>query len=121
VSEILFDELVVDSQLAETYDILRSNGGNFAPGGFKDSKQQIPNYGIVTPASSKDLSMLPEGDEIHEARAFYSNIELFETNASNTQVSDILQWGGNNYRILKVLDQSNRGFWKAIAVRMAGS
>lgn len=115
------DEIVTDSQLAESWTIVRSVGGSFGPGGFSSGTKSIPAFGTTTKASDKEMSMLPEGDQVGEGRFFYTNIALLTTQASTTSIADIIQWNGDNYRVMKVQQTNNRAFWRALAVRMAGS
>jgi hypothetical protein len=123
VPNLFLDDVVCDGDLADSYVIVR-NTGKFAAGGFQQtSVTSIPVFGVVTAASLKDIEMVPEGDRVREMRAFYARQPLYVTRDNpqdGTGTSDVLQWHGQNYRILTVGDYSNRGYWKAIAARTSG-
>lgn len=109
----------VDPELgAQAYIIERSTQGKFVLGGFGDVKQFIPNFGIVQQSTPKDVQMVPEGDRVDGMISFWSVSRLFESHAEG--VSDIIRWHGARYRIMKVADRSDFGYWKAIATRMPG-
>ena len=112
-------EVADDSEMAESWSIIRSAGA-FGAGGWIQQSTTIPAYGVVTVAEAKDLEMVPEGDRVTEIRAFYTTQQLFVTNAQNNQTSDVLVWQGTKYRIIKEPDYNNRGYWKALATRMLG-
>jgi hypothetical protein len=117
------EEVILDGDLADPYTVMRSNG-QFVAGGFTDTKTSFNVWGVVSLASLKDLQMVPEGDRVTEMRVFYSNQPLYVTRSNvneGTGTSDILVWNGIQYRVVSVLPQSNRNFWKAIAARMAGN
>lgn len=109
----------VDPDLgAQAYIVERSTQGAFVLGGYKDTKQFIPNFGIIQQADGKDISMIPEGDRVDGMISFWSVYQLFESNAKG--VSDIICWHGARYRIMKVADRSDFGYYKAIATRLPG-
>ena len=116
-------EVVLDSDLAESYTIVRSKGRE-ALGGWQDSKNNIPGFGVVSIAKPNELEMLPEGDRDTEIRAFHSAQQIFTTrdNATDgTGTSDLIVWRNIKYRVILVSDYSNRGYWKALAARMSAA
>lgn len=119
--QIDLQDVVLDGDMAEAYTILRSSG-QWAAGGWQEKpRQSIAGFGVVSEARAKDIAMLPEGDRAGEFRAFYSAQPLFTTRESAYEgngTSDILVWQSIQYRILTVALYGNRGYWKAIAVRM---
>lgn len=124
-------DVITSGDMAESYTILRSTG-SFQAGGWQETKTEIDGFGVVTVATDRDLRMVPEGDRVEGAMVFYSVQPIYETHAGNgaygplpngdpgAGTSDILQWHKQNYRVARISPRSNRGFWKAIAVRMAG-
>jgi hypothetical protein len=115
-------EAVDDSELGESFTILRSNG-QFVAGGFQSTVTQLQAFGVVSVASPKDLEMMPEGDRFADIRSFYVSQPLYTTrdnSAEGTGVSDILLWQGFQYRILRVSPYGNRGYWKGWATRILG-
>jgi hypothetical protein len=45
---------------------------------------------------------------------------MFTTSGDLSGTSDILVWQGIKYRVLAVRNYEQRGYWSAIAARMAG-
>ena len=83
----------------------------------------IPSRGVVTVASDKDLTMIPEGDRVGGEMTFYSNTPIFLTSASGQNTSDQLEWpagSGGLYRVMAVGSWDSFGFRKALAARMKG-
>lgn len=121
---MFLEDSVIDADLAEPYQIVRSVNGEFALGGFTATTQKIAAFGVVSMAKAREIEMLAEGDRDTEARAFYSTQPLYVTrdNAQEgTGQSDILVWNNVNYRVVAVMNYQNRGYYKAIAVRMTAS
>lgn len=111
---------IADSNIAEPFQVLRSSG-QFVAGGFQDTKTTVGMWGNVSLASPQDLDMAPEADRVTGAIAVWSQQEIFVTRASPTPgTSDIVVWQGEQYRVSMVMRYPRRGYWKAVAVRMAG-
>lgn len=114
--------VVSGNLLAESYTIQRSTGF-FGPGGFSTIPTSIPGFGIVSVASDQDLQMVPEGDRVTGAMVFHSQERIYETqlDANGKQhVSDKILWNFQLYRLISVSPYPNRGYWRAIGVRVAG-
>jgi len=125
MSEMMdLSEVVNDGVLSEDYSILRSTGV-FQLGGWATTSTTISGYGVVSVASSEDLEMVPEGDQLSGAMVFHSQEQIFITEFDESaggvqRVSDIILWNSQKYRVLNCWPYPNRNFWKAIAVRMPG-
>lgn len=104
---------------AQPYSIIRSTGA-FALGGFQSSPTTLPAFGPVTVAKEEELAQAAEGDRVTGAMTFYSSEPIYETTAQNSNVSDVLVWNGQRYRVAKVWPYLSYGFYKAVGVRMAG-
>lgn len=116
-----FDLLdVFGDDLAEPFLIIRASKGGYQAGGWKQQKTEIKAYGVVNPASAKQLQMIPEGDQVNEATVFISPKEMFTTSGDKSGTSDVLTYRGEKYRIFNVLAYGKSGFWMAFADRMAG-
>ncbi len=75
--------------------------------------------GIIQPMSAKDLMLLPEGvrsDQvivIHSAEAMYS-----DDGGQGVQRNDLINYRDTRYKVYSVLNQSEYGFYKAIAIQV---
>ena len=113
-------QAVANSDAAEPFTINRSVG-RFVAGGWAEEKTTLKVWGIVSNLSPEDLGQIPEGDVVNGMRGFNSRQKLYRTHGDDGEgsgVSDVITYKGDDYRIAWVLDYSNRGYWKAAAVRM---
>lgn len=113
-------DAVTNSDIAETWTLTRSVGSFKVGGWSNDSSQPIQFYGVVSVAGQRELSMVPEGDRAMGAMVFWSIAEMFITNVTGSQTSDIITWRGEQYRIRNVRHYPQRGYFRAVAVRMVG-
>jgi hypothetical protein len=112
-------EVVNASEMAQPFQILRSTGA-FNNGNWNSEEQTIQAYGVITIADAKALEMVPQGDIVHGAMAFYSQDEIHVTheNGGTGGSSDILIWRGGKFRVLSVKRFIDYGFFMAVATRM---
>jgi hypothetical protein len=118
-------DVVNDPDLAEPFNIIRSTG-SFVAGGWQDTKTVIPSWGVVTVATDKQIQMLPEADRVTATRMFFTEDQIFTTELhrpdGTSGTSDILEYGGHQYRIWSLGLYDNRGgFYAALAQRMEGN
>lgn len=110
--------------LSQGITIKRSSGiwedGEFVSDGIPPSTLHL--RGIVTVASGRDLSMVPEGDRQSGAMKVLTTERLYVTGEINdsSNFSDILVWRGEEYRIYSVTPDADYGFYRAIAMRVLG-
>ena len=119
MSEIDLSDVVSDPALADAFIIERSQGG-FVAGGWSNSVDRIPAFGVVSVANQDELQMIPEADRITGARVFHSTQEMFVTGADRNGLSDVLIFEDVKYRVYNVFGYGNRGYFKALAARMVG-
>jgi hypothetical protein len=102
------------------FTINRKSAGQFVEGGFSETTSQIVvTDGSAVPTSSKDIQQLPEADRIAQSMTFYCKEAMFVTR-SNAGTSDQILYGGSLWRLERVYDRSEFGFFKAVGLRMAG-
>ncbi len=110
--------------LSQGITIKRSSGiwedGDFVSDGILPSTLHL--RGIVTVASARDLSMVPEGDRQSGAMKVLTTERLYVTGEINdsSNFSDILVWRGEEYRIYSVTPDADYGFYRSIAMRVLG-
>lgn len=71
-------------------------------------------YGTVRPTSEKDLEMLPEGDRISGTTTFFVKGRIVLD--INERLAPLLKYKGNTYKAITVIDMSDSGYTKIIAV-----
>lgn len=111
------EEIVVDPDIAQTFTILRS-AGVYVNGTWVSEITSIQAYGTVSVAEEGEVDMTAEGDVIRGARVFHTNVPILKTQ-ENVGSSDILVWRGQQYRVLRVADYQDYGYYRAIAVRLS--
>jgi hypothetical protein len=123
-------DAVLDQDTYEPFTVQRSQGGQFGPSGWVDKYTTLNKMGVISIASPREVAALPEGDRIHEAIVINCTDALFVTRTAGSTgpaTSDIVIWTGNDlapggqYRVMKTHNYASRGYWWAIAVRMAGN
>lgn len=128
-------DIVNDPDLAQAFTIERSTG-QFVLGGWKTTAVLVPAYGCITVASPEDLEMVPEGDRLSGAMLFHTSSPLYITEleggagqqgwgkggfgVTTQQVSDVVVWRGQRYRVVHLSPYQDYGYYRAVAVRMAG-
>jgi hypothetical protein len=116
---------------AQSFTVIRSTAGKWVKGVFVDTPQSVPFYGIVQPATSREVQLLEEGDRNKEVKSFHSTQQFFVANVANQaqvtdpsytpQNSDIAVWQGQQYRIKHVYEWGDFGYYKALGVRMGAN
>jgi hypothetical protein len=107
--------------LCQSFTALRSSG-SFVAGRFVSEATSVPLYGAVQVADAKTLEQVPEGDRVTGARVFWSTSPIFETRTGDNEgLSDELIHRGIQYRVSKVWDWADFGYFKAYAMRIKGA
>lgn len=106
----------------KAFIILRQQG-TWLNGRFISEKFEIPSSGIIDTLNTREISMLPEGDQIMGGVRIYTKTPLHTTRNNNgdSNISDEISFHGEFYKINQVNDYSDQGYYKAIAVRKLGS
>lgn len=108
--------------MSEMMTVLRSQGV-FVLGGWTDTKVTLNITGTIGVASPEDVDMEEDADWIRAARVLVTQYQLYRTHANGNQqpgTSDIVVYNNQQFRVMSVFPYSNRGFWKAVIVRMEG-
>lgn len=72
--------------------------------------------GCVQPPSDDDAKLLPEGVRLSDCMAFYT-LDDVSAGDGASQLPDILQVSGKNYRILSIDNYASKGYSRFIAHR----
>jgi len=82
--------------------------------------QVIATSGVVTVLNEKELDIVPEGDRIKGAMAFYSTTTMYLTSSAGANVSDQILWNGDLYKLVNISPWNSFGFNRGVGVRMDG-
>lgn len=114
-------EIVNDPDFAQTFTIVRSQGGQWILGRWQESKVSIQAWGAIQPPEPEELEQIPEGDRMLGVVAIWVTQRIYKTNVNDTgALSDQVIWLGENYRVYLVYPWDDYGYQKALAVRMSG-
>ena len=115
-------EVINDPDFQQTWKVYRSAGGQWIDGVWTEGAPEILDMsGVVTPTTSKDMLMVPEGDRITESKTFHSTEKIYTTRSDGeTGTSDRFEYKGEIFRVAQVTDHLDYGYNKAIALRIAG-
>jgi hypothetical protein len=114
----------------ETFVTERSQGGYYGAGGWSDNYVTMNLFGIISIADARDVEALPDADRVHEVISIHCEQRLYTTRLAagdgGPATSDLVIYQGPNapwgkYRVLPVKNYQSRGFWSALATRMAGA
>lgn len=113
-------DILLDPDFAQPFTVTRSQGV-FARGGWQSSTTSLTLRGVANTASGNDLQQLPEGDRVTGSMAFYTTAPIYATRAgASAGLSDLITYNGDVYRLAKVWNRNQNGFYKAIGVRTSG-
>lgn len=73
-------------------------------------------YGVIQPTSPEDLEIMPEGERRTQMKTIWTKTLLKVDGNVNSTNSDIIKDSKNRlYRVVKLSDRSENGFYKAFA------
>ena len=121
---VSLDEAVLDPDIGSCFQVVRQDTGTgtYIAGAFQPGPTQTLNFfGIVAIATPQALEQVPEGDRVAGSIQVICNQQLYETLESREATSDVIQWGGDTWRVQNVARWGSFGFWSAICVRKKGA
>ena len=98
---ILVQELIHDPDFCDTFQLIRRVGSEWERGEQIVQIETLTIEGIISPATSKDIEMLPEGDRQTGMKAFYADVPMRVTDTEET--SDVCVYRGNSTSCCKYL------------------
>ena len=113
-------EIVNDPDFCIAFTITRDPGSYMGRGGYQEQPPQtISTYGIITPSDAETIMFLPEGDRITETITVTTTTPLLLGQEGPPRtIADIINWNGQQYKVVKLLQWEPFGFYKALAQRM---
>ena len=97
--------------------------GSFQSGGWvANVPTTITMWAIVSTVNPRDLIHTPEADRVTEVLVFFVEQEIFVTQENPTEnVSDEIEFRGDDYHVISVDRKAHYGFFEVRAVRKAGN
>ena len=114
--------VLLSRQVRQTLKIFRSTG-SFGLGGWVEGvPTEISIQGAAWPSTNKEIQQVPEGDRVQGMISFACKQELYVTRIGETPgTSDQIEWRGDRYKILQLLNFNDYGFNVAVGVRLQGA
>jgi hypothetical protein len=107
----------------QTFKVYRSTG-HFGLGGWIEEVQSPPYFevsGAAWPSSAKEILQVPEADRVQGMHSFASTEPLYVTHASGEAgTSDQIEWKGERYKLIQIMDYSDYNFYIAVGARLTG-
>jgi len=116
--------VLLSPHFRQTFRVYRSTG-HFELGGWVEEVQSPPYFdvsGAAWPSSAKEIQQVPEADRITGMHTFASKTELYTTRSNDSEegTSDQIEWNGDLYKLIQILDFSDYGFYAVVGTRMTG-
>ncbi len=118
-------ELMYAPEFSQSFTVYRRTGA-WVNGVFTETETALTFTGIVTPASSKEIMQLPEGDRSSAVMAFRSDQEMYTTRMADAGesfaegTSDQIQWRNDRYRVVRTDQWGDYGFYTAYGTYVEG-
>lgn len=116
-------EIIDDPDFAQAFKVQRSSG-TWVLGRFIAATETLQFSGVIEPLNTKEIKMLPEGDQITGGINIWTRETLHTTkreNALGGKLSDEVIWQGENWKVYQVQNFSDFGYQQAICVRKLGA
>jgi len=122
-------EMISDPDFLQEFTVYRQPG-YWVAGDFVPNEQALTFYGIIMPATTKDLEQIPEADKVTGMMCFYvpydtplyvtQNYPLTGDSDPEKLNSDQCVWQGDRYRVYQTNSYDDYGYIKAICAYMPG-
>lgn len=115
-------EIVIDDDLATTWQLVPYAGGQFQAGTegvWVDNPTASPTdvFSNIQPSSTADvMKYLPEGERTNKSVTVYSPVAVSMGDGDTTK-ADLILWQGNTYRVQFSELWNQYGYWFAIATQ----
>jgi hypothetical protein len=108
MAEIDVTELLADPEFIDTFAVIRSSETINAHGRAVQTPRTYRDlFGVVQPASGRQLAQVPEGARSSENIEIWTDFHLQE--ATDSTAADIVLWNHKHYMVMHVDDWSNWG------------
>lgn len=115
LSEVLFDP-----DFTQQFTVYRQHGSWSGGRWSVVNEETIIMDGIVLHVDASELVQVPEGDRIRGIMEFISTREIFVTWAEGAITSDQIFWSGDRFRVFRVHNFEDYGFYEGLGIRMTG-
>lgn len=118
---INLSRVITDPRIAQKnpFTVYRKSG-DWQGGRWIQTETPIYMRGIITPATAKDITQVPEGDRTGGELTVLTLDPVYVTHLDDNfkGTSDEILWNSERYRVFNVFPWNEFGFYHAIAIRM---
>lgn len=109
-------EIVTDPDFAQTVTVKRNTGGDYNDDGtwVNGSDSEFTVTGSLQKVTERDIKENQLGEVRDEMRKLLTPTEIKEAQGDN--ISDRFTWNGKTYKVIKVGDNSDYGYYRAFGV-----
>lgn len=112
---INLSSVVHSSRMAQEFTVERRIGQWMNGEFIQEEPQTISMTGIITVASAKDLTEVPEGSRVSAGIKVLTTEKIYLTGAEDDLISDVIVWHEERYRVRSVAPDNDWGFYRSIA------
>ena len=114
-TQIDLSDIVQSPEFSQQIKITRSRSGVWFQGKYTDLKKTIVTTGVISATDERDINMIPEGDRVQEMKTIHAIIPLYTTRTGKNQsTSDVIEVNGEEYKVIRVTNAGDYGYWRAI-------
>ena len=114
-TQLDLSDIVQSPEFSQPISISRGGNGTWFKGKFTASFLNITTFGVISATDERDLRMIPEGDRVEEMKTIHTIIPVYATKSGQKSVkSDIITYNDEKYKVIKVMNAGDYGYWKAI-------
>lgn len=114
-TQLDLSDIVTSPEFRQTIEIIRDFGGSWYQGKYTKSTQTLYTTGVVSATNEREIDMIPEGDRGTETKEIHTIIPVYTSRGgSNGLDADIVVWNGERYKVVKVQNSGDYGYWKAV-------
>ena len=111
--------VVTSPMLAQTVQVQRTGKGLWVNGVYTPGEAETLSFKGIVQASSRDMEQVPEGDRQKGTIRVLSTVPLYITGETGSNLSDIVVYKSERYKVQSVTHDGDYGFYRAICTRLA--
>jgi len=114
-TQLDLSDIITSSEFRQQIEIIRDSGGRWYQGKYIKSSETIYTTGVVSGTNEREIETLPEGDRGSETKEIHTIIPVYTARGGSVgREADIVVWNGEKYKVVKVQNSGDYGYWRAV-------
>ena len=114
-TQLDLSDIITSPEFRQQIEIIRDTGGRWYQGKYEKTSEILFTMGVVSATNEREIEMLPEGDRGTETKDIHTIIPVYTARGGSTgRAADIVVWNGERYKVVKVQNSGDYGYWKAV-------